>query len=932
MPAIQHKRVLLCLVLTVLCIPYGVERLYANEIDFEADIAPMLTKYCAGCHNDREPEQGFSVDSYAKLMQGSKDGAVIDKSDLAKSKLLGLIDGSIEPKMPPDEEPQLIDVEKKLLREWVLSGAKSIDRRPKTLAERVHALQDLKIDQNALLESYSLVFNNGQSIAYGMESMIRIDSVGGENLHTIKGIVGRVTSIREAANGLLIVASGVPGIGGQITCIEPSTGTTKLQFEAHTDVIYAATLNSSGDILATGGYDKDILLWDAKTGQNIGKLSGHNGAVYDLDFDPKGKLLCSASADETVKLWNVATRERLDTFSQCEAEQYTCRFDPSGERVFAAGADRRIRVWKVIDRDKPEVNPMIMSVFAHENAVVQVRFNEDGSQLVSAGNDQQVKRWSASDMRPMGVIGSLEGLPISLNWLEQLNQLVISTNQGKSIRMALPKVETSSTTPTANMEKSVDLVKLDVSTKSFSDSPGNDAPESAQPIELPALVQGAISRDTEQTDAPDNDYYSFEAQAGVPWVFTVIARQDKSPLDSRIEVLAADGSPILRTRLQAVRETYFTFRGKNSTQADDYRLHRWEDMELNELIYANGEVNKLWLYPRGPDSGFLVYPGSGNRWTYFDTTASTHALNEPAYIVRELAKDEAPIPNGLPVFPVYYENDDDADRRFDKDSQLYFTAPVTGRYLIRVRDARNLEGDNFKYKLEGRSPKPDYSVSASNKKPLYIGSGTELEVQVDRFDQFMGRVELKLEGLPDGFTYSEPLYIEREQIKAVATIYAPRQSDMSYPESIQVQVIAKAEINGEIVSKSIASPVDVKIIQKDMVIPRLVPSGGDQNSESLQELVIRPGETITANVVLEGGENKVEYSFGTEDSNRNFPHGIIISNIGLSGLLIPAGQDNRKFFITAAPWVEPQVRPIHLRNKNGENETTQPILLRVIPR
>ena len=53
-------------------------------------------------------------------------------------------------------------------------------------------------------------------------------------------------------------------------------------------------------------------------------------------------------------------------------------------------------------------------------------------------------------------------------------------------------------------------------------------------------------------------------------------------------------------------------------------------MTLNQLLYVNGEVVKLWLYPRGPDSGYIVYPGSGNRHGYFDTTPLAHPLaNRP---------------------------------------------------------------------------------------------------------------------------------------------------------------------------------------------------------------------------------------------------------------------------------------------------------------
>ena len=73
-------------------------------------------------------------------------------------------------------------------------------------------------------------------------------------------------------------------------------------------------------------------------------------------------------------------------------------------------------------------------------------------------------------------------------------------------------------------------------------------------------------------------------------------------------------------------------------------------MELNEYVYANGEVMKLWMLPRGPDSGFLVYPGVGeNRFTYFGSTPITHALNEPCYVVKPHRPGRRPlIPNGLP--------------------------------------------------------------------------------------------------------------------------------------------------------------------------------------------------------------------------------------------------------------------------------------------
>ncbi len=58
--------------------------------------------------------------------------------------------------------------------------------------------------------------------------------------------------------------------------------------------------------------------------------------------------------------------------------------------------------------------------------------------------------------------------------------------------------------------------------------------------------------------------------------------------------------------------------------------------------------------------------------------------------MRALVDEEEALPNGLPVFPVYYENDDDGLRRWGKDSRLSFVAPRSADYFVRIRDARGL--------------------------------------------------------------------------------------------------------------------------------------------------------------------------------------------------------------------------------------------------
>ncbi|MFM8892845.1 MAG: WD40 repeat domain-containing protein, partial [Planctomycetia bacterium] len=328
-----------------------------------------------------------------------------------------------------------------------------------------------------------------------------------------------------------------------------------------------------------------------------------------------------------MKLWRAADGLRLDTFSQPQGEVSSLAFTPDGRHVIAAGRDRRIHLWRLASLDAPAVNPEVQARFAHEAAIVAIALTADGGRLVTTAEDRSLKSWTVPDLLPADdlprqrdVVSALAAVPgrLLVGRLDGSLELVPLPAGGVERPAAVP----AAVAPIASASDSLPVTQVAVSEP-------NDAPAQAAEIAVPATVSGAIG-------APgDADCFRFQARAGEPLVLEVIASSGKpaSRLDSRLEVLDAEGRPVEQVVLQAVRDSWFTFRGKNSTQFDDFRLQNWEEMELDEYLYAGGEVVKLWLYPRGPDSGFMLYPGAGSRHTFFHTSAVTHALGEPAWIV-----------------------------------------------------------------------------------------------------------------------------------------------------------------------------------------------------------------------------------------------------------------------------------------------------------
>jgi WD40 repeat protein len=909
---------------------------FAADLDYGRDIKPILTKYCVGCHGERDNESKIMLDSFRHIMAGGPEGAILVPGNAKQSRMAQVLLEDADNRMPPSESLQPTRQEVELIFKWIEQSAKGSDEVvPLKSILQVKSIPS-KINPQTIT---ALARGPNDSLFVGRYNSLHLVKDQWSNSLPVE-VVGKVTQIRTSSDGrFTTVVSGVAGVGGRAIVMENVVGSSLPKLirvlDGHRDTLYTGALSPDGSILATGGYDRVVMLWDMKTGDLLRTLQGHNGAIYDLDFDATGKVLASASADETIKVWRVDTGERLDTFGQCEAEQFAVRFDSPRNRIIAVGADRRIRVWNLLSMDKPTVSPMLYSVFAHESPITFFAPTDDGQFLATASEDRQVKLWRADDVSPLGLVGTLDDCPSGLSWNSKRNQLIASCVSGRlstfDVTDKLSKLPR--TMPLATESNAIAETGSTVSSKltEVLEDTTNHTPGTAQPLSIPCQVT-AVLRNEDNRGDHSGDWYSFAANANEPLVIKIDASRSGSPLDSFIDVLTSSGEPILRTRLQALRESYFTFRGKDSTNIDDFRLHRWEDMELNELLYAGGEVVKLWLYPRGPDSGFKTYPGFGNRFTYIDTTATTHALNEPAWIVRELGSNEAPVPNGLPVFPVYYSNDDDGNRKFGKDSCLTFTPKSSGTYLIRVRDARGQSGDNYSYKLSVARPSPRFDFRVEQKEiTLRPGVGTEFSVVVDRFEGCDGEIEIGIEGVPDSVQLGLPLTIEAGQHRAIGMLHSP--SDLATTtKEFKMQFKCRTKVDGRVVEGDAGADqreITVKVSDKKAMLLKVVGKGQGAEAAPISELTIHPGETISANLVIDRGGLEGDIAFGGDDSGRNLPYGCYVDNIGLSGLLIPAGQSVREFFITASPVTTPQTRLFHLRANVDGNPTTVSIRINV---
>ena len=107
-------------------------------------------------------------------------------------------------------------------------------------------------------------------------------------------------------------------------------------------------------------------------------------------------------------------------------------------------------------------------------------------------------------------------------------------------------------------------------------------------------------------------------------------------------------------------------------------------------------------------------------------------------------------------------------------------------------------------------------------------------------------------------------------------------------------------------------------------------SAGMEPTVGPLEFSIRPGQTITARVRAQRHDFTGRIELGGAEAGRNLPYGVFVDNIGLNGLLIVEGQDEREFFITAAPIAKPCRRLFHLRTMADGKQASVPAVINVL--
>ncbi|TVY23404.1 UBP9-binding protein [Lachnellula hyalina] len=194
------------------------------------------------------------------------------------------------------------------------------------------------------------------------------------------------------------VASG--GLDRKICLWDLSGAGKKLEIEVGDEEksekgsVYA--LSASRSILASGGPESIVRLWDPRSGKRVTKFVGHTDNIRDILINETGDTIMTASSDQTVKVWSVTAGRCMHTLTMHNDSVWSLYSDDPQLGIFYSGDRSGLVVKTDVRGTLGEMDDGLSLAVAQEHDGVN-KVIAHGDYIWTATSSSSINRWSNVD-------------------------------------------------------------------------------------------------------------------------------------------------------------------------------------------------------------------------------------------------------------------------------------------------------------------------------------------------------------------------------------------------------------------------------------------------------------------------------------------------------------------------------------------------------